>query len=64
MLIKRSPKEEKTFFTPYIYNNKDNNENAILTESEEAVNNVLEAVTETNNFNLDTKIKPCDKACQ
>lgn len=63
-LIKRSPKEEKTFFTPYIYNNKDNNENAILTESEEAVNNVLEAVTETNNFNLDTKIKPCDKACQ
>lgn len=62
-LIKRSPKEEKTFFTPYIYNNKDNNENAILTESEEAVNNVLEAVTETNNFNLDTKIKPCDKTC-
>lgn len=63
-LTKRSPKEEKTFFTPYVYDNKDNNANAILTESEEAVNNILEAVTETNNFTLDTKIKPCDKTCQ
>lgn len=63
-LTKRSPKEEKTFFTPYIYDNKDNNANAVLTESKDAVNNILETVTETNNFNLDTKIKPCDKACQ
>lgn len=63
-LTKRSPKEEKTFFTPYIYDNKDNNANAILTESEDAVNNILETVTETNSFNLDTKIKSCDKTCQ
>lgn len=62
-LTKRSPKEEKTFFTPYIYDNKDDNANALITEDNDSIDKNLEYITNTNKINLDNDIKPCDKSC-
>lgn len=62
-LTKRSPKEEKTFFTPYIYDNKDGNANALITEDSDSLDKTLEYITNTNRINLDNNIKPCDKSC-
>jgi len=62
-LTKRSPKEEKTFFTPYIYDNKDDNANALITEDSDSLDKTLEYITNTNRINLDNNIKPCDKSC-
>ena len=62
-LTKRSPKEEKTFFTPYIYDNKDDNANALITEDSNSLDKTLEYITNTNKINLDNNIKPCDKSC-
>lgn len=62
-LTKRSPKEEKTFFTPYIYDNKDDNANALITEDSDSLDKTLEYITNTNKINLDNNIKPCDKSC-
>lgn len=62
-LTKRSPKEEKTFFTPYIYDNKDDNANALITEDNDSIDKNLEYITNTNKINLDNDINPCDKSC-
>ena len=62
-LTKCSPKEEKTFFTPYIYDNKDDNANALITEDNDSIDKNLEYITNTNKINLDNDIKTCDKSC-
>lgn len=63
-LVNKSPKNEKAFFTPYIFSEK-NNSLALVTEVE-SPSLIIEEIKKDNNISKDiddSTIKPCKNGC-